>query len=159
RFLEVLVVLRHWHDADVHVLPVDETLGDEQQLVVADNVLRAPDELERVVQRLSVEAPDLLPCEQVVLVRPYVPNGTLRQAPILGRRESEAQRVYDLPRETLLDFEDVLQRAVELVGPELHVGAGVDELRRDPKAGTSAPNAPGQRVTRAKLPRDSTQVL
>ena len=47
------------------MLPVDEPLGDEQQLVVTDNVLRAPDELERVVERLCIEAPDLLAREQV----------------------------------------------------------------------------------------------
>ena len=144
---------------DVDMLPVDESLGDEQQLVVADDVLRAPDELERVVERLGIEAPDLLAREQVVLVRTHIPDGTLRQPPILGRRESEPQRVHDLARETLLDFEDVLQRAVELVGPELRVGPGVHELRRDPEAGTSAPDAPGQHVARAELARDGTQVL
>jgi hypothetical protein len=46
------------------MLPVDEPLGDEQQLVVTDDVLRAPDELERVVERLCIEAPDLLAREQ-----------------------------------------------------------------------------------------------
>src|SRR4029079_14702762 len=96
---------------------------------------------------------------QVVLVRTEIPDRTLRQAPMLGRRESELQRVYDLARETLLDFEDVLQRAVELIGPELRVGPGVHELRRDPEAGTSAPDAAGQHVTRAELARDGTQVL
>ena len=112
-----------------------------------------------MVQRLGIETPDFLPREQVVLVRTDIPNGTLRQPAILGRRESQAQRVDDLARETLLDFEDVLQHALELVGPELHVGSGVDQLRRDPEAGTRAPNAPGQHVARAKLARDRTQVL
>ena len=65
RLPEVLVGLRHGYDAHVDMLPVDEPLGDEQQLVVTDNVLRAPDELERVVERLCVEAPDLLAREQV----------------------------------------------------------------------------------------------
>ena len=64
------------------MLPVDEPLGDEQQLVVPDNVLRAPDELECVVERLCVETPDLLAREQVVLVSTEIPDGPLRRAPI-----------------------------------------------------------------------------
>jgi hypothetical protein len=83
----------------------------------------------------------------------------LCQAPILGRRESEPQRVDDLARETLLDGENVLQRAVELVGPELCVGPGVDELRGNPEVGTSAPDTSGQHIARAELARDGTQVL
>src|SRR2546425_12322034 len=127
---QALIVLRHGDHANVYLLPINESFGDEQQLVVADDVLGTPDELQRVVERLGVEGPDLLAREQVILVRTHIREGTLRQPLVLVGREPEAQRVDDLAREALLNVEHVLQRAVELIRPERRIGPGVHELRR-----------------------------
>src|SRR5437588_51297 len=83
-----------------------------------------PDKLESVIERLRADVPDLLPREEVVLVRPLIRDGTLRKPPILVGCEPEPQSVDDLTGETLLDLEDVLQRAVVLVGPDLRVDPG-----------------------------------
>ena len=63
---------------------------------------------------------------------------------LFARRERDPERLGDLPRDLVLDFEHVLQLAVIPLDPEREVGVRVDELRADPQpvARAAQPAAP-----------------
>ena len=157
--LQILIVPLDRHEPDVHVLPVDQPLGREQQLALADDVLRLTNELESAFECGSGEAPDLLPREQIVFVGADVANRPLGDPPLFVRREAEAQRLDDVARQLLLNVEDVVERTAVLLGPDLCVAARVDELRRDAQIRAGAPHTAGEHEARAELARNRTHVL
>ena len=147
------------NEPDVHALPVDQPLGGREELVVADDLLGSPNEVQRAIERRAGEAPDLLPREQVILIRPHIGDRPFSDALIFGRRETKTQGIDDLTREPLLNVEHILESAVELLRPQLCVGRNVHELGSDAEVETRAPNASGQDVSRAELAGDRRRVL
>src|SRR5262245_56601851 len=60
-------------------------------------------------------------------------------------------RAYDVRSHLVLQIEDILQRAIEAVGPEMHPGGGVDELACDTHPVCRLAHAPLEHVADAQL--------
>ena len=73
---------------------------------------------------------------------------------LLLRRERDAERLGDLPRNLVLYLEHVLHLPVVSFRPERKVGRRVDQLRVDPQSAPCAPQASRERVGRLELLAD-----
>ena len=64
----------------------------------------------------------------------------------------------DVRGDAVLEGEDVVERAVEVLGPEVRAGDAVDELGGDPEPVAGPPHAALEHVAHAELPRDLPHV-
>ncbi len=83
----------------------------------------------------------LVPGPAVAVEHQGVGHRALCQTLLLDWAEPHLQRVGDRPGHLLLDVEHVVQRAGEVLGPEVAVGRGVDELRGDAQVLAGFPDA------------------
>jgi hypothetical protein len=58
----------------------------------------------------------------------------------------------------VLDGENIVERPVVALGPEVRSGLRVDELRSDPDPVAAPPNAPFEQIAHAKLLADLAEV-
>ena len=65
---------------------------------------------------------------------------------------------YNADRQLVLDGEDIVERAVVMVGPDVGAGSGVDQLSRDANAVPGFPDAAFEGVAHAQLAADLLQV-
>ena len=96
---------------------------------------------------------------QIRVVRLRILGRLARDGFFFLRRQRDAQRLRDASRDFVLHLEDVLQFAVESVGPRGVPRARLHQLRRDAQAVIGAPQAAAQHVGGAQLlpylrPRD-----
>ena len=63
----------------------------------------------------------------------------------------------NLAHDLVLDQKDIGHLAIELVGPNVGAGLGVDELRRDAEIVASAPDAALEYIAHPKLAPEQTQ--
>src|SRR5208283_1014628 len=75
-----------------------------------------------------------------------------------ARAQFDLQGLNDLPGDLVLDYEDVVQLAIEAVGPEMSSGFRVDQLRGDPDAVASAADAALEHRPDAEFTGDLTDV-
>jgi hypothetical protein len=127
--------------------------------VVADDGQSVVQELDGVIDRVLPPAPPFLPCAQIALVRVQVGDGTFGEPPFFVGAELELERVDDDAGESFLEREDVLDGPVVLVGPQVVVRGGVDELSGNAQAAARPPHAAFEDVSDAELTRDRLHIL
>ena len=108
---------------------------------------------------LHVVPSQLLACLQEELEGAHVLDRAVRQPAVLLGGERDVQRVHDGARHPLLHVEDVVHGAVVLLGPELGVAQGVDQLCGDAERVPRAAHAPFEHIPDAELPADVAHPL
>ena len=103
-------------------------------------------------------APSFLAGAEIALVRGETVDRPFREAMLFVRREPQLEGVDDQPGQAFLDGEDILDAAVERVGPEVVVRRRVDELRGDPQAVAGATDATFQQIANAQLRCDRLDI-
>ena len=106
----------------------DRGVGERERGVERDRVL---EHLERELEVLAGQPPREALAAEVEVVGLQALRGLDGERLLLLRRELDAQRLGDLPRDLVLHLEDVRHLAVVALGPQREVGLGVHELRRD----------------------------
>ena len=82
-----------------------------------------------------------------------------RRALDLGLAQFRLDRANDTARDLLLKREDVVERAVETVGPDMCAGCRIDQLAGDANSTTGLAHAAFEHVTHAKLAPDFTSIV
>lgn len=75
-----------------------------------------------------------------------------------ARPERQAQLLDDAPRDLILDGEDVLELAIELLSPQRHLPRDLNQLDVDAQAGAGAKDGPLDDQIRSELLTDFAQV-
>ena len=106
-----------------------------------------------------IVAPECLAGLDVELERAYAGDRPLGRAALLAGGERHVEGLDDGARHPLLHVEHVIHGAAVLVGPDLLVAVGVDELRRDPERVAGLAHAARQRVAHTQLASDLADPL
>ena len=85
-------------------------------------------------ETLGAVVPHQVPGLEPVLVDLGVRDGTPGQTRLLRRTETDPEGLHDGPGDLLLDVEHVVQRSAVLLGPEVRIRGGIDQLSGDAKA-------------------------
>src|SRR5215831_21344370 len=76
----------------------------------------------------------------------------------LGEAQPRFDRANDIRRHLVLQIENVVDRTVETVGPDMRAGGGVNQLASDAHAVAGLAHAALEHVTHTKLVADLTQI-
>ena len=96
-----------------------------------DRLLEQPQSLENSIFRYRKDGRERA---QVEVVGSEVIRWPRGGSAHLGRLQCRLNHAGDADRDPVLELEDVLQRAVEAVGPQMRAGQGIDQLRSDAHA-------------------------
>src|SRR5262249_18514129 len=95
---------------------------------------------------------------QVIVISVEAPGRLALGALDLRLLQLRRNRADHASGHLILELENVLQRAVETVGPEMTAGGGIDELRRDSHAVCRLAHAALEHVADAELATDLLDV-
>ena len=104
-------------------------------------------------------APSLLARAKVALVRGQVVDGARGEAAFFVGGELELEGFDDHTSEAFLDREDIVDDAVVGVGPQVMVGARIDELSCDAQPASGSADAAFEDIPHAQLGGDRLHVL
>ncbi len=94
----------------------------------------------------------MLAAAQESIIRLQIVRALSRETLLLGVRQIDLERIDDLPRQFVLDFEYVGEVAVEAVGPDVPAGGRIDQLGGDPYPVARLAHAAFQHIANAQLP-------
>src|SRR5204862_8313702 len=111
------------------ILQVSETQRRVEPRVVADDLQTFAQQVHGAINRVLTPSPSLMTRAQIALICRKIVDRPFGQPLLFGGGESQLQSVDDQTCDALLDRENVLERAVECVGPKMLVVRRVDQLR------------------------------
>ena len=123
-------ILRVRADTGIHILPVDLSPRGKQQGIAANHILPHRQILERSVQSFAGIVQNLVFGLDVKLNCAHVRQRSRLQLPVLRGTEGHLQGGYNLPRDSLLDRERILNGSSIFIAPNQPVVLWIDELCR-----------------------------
>src|SRR5262249_49368000 len=119
---------------------------------------RAVEQFERLLMALPGPRMNAGLPAQVIIVRIEVPGGLALGALDFRPLKLGRNRADDALGHLVLELEDVLERAVETVGPQMRPARRLDELRRDAHAVGCFAHAAFEHISNTKLATDLLHV-
>ena len=127
--------------------------------VLPDEVEAPPEQRERAVERVLYMELCFPAALQVVVIRLLVLDGPFRDVAILMGCQRELEGLHDGARDSLLNVEEVVQRAAVLVGPQMDIRVRVNQLGRDTEVVACLPDAAFDDMTDSQLATNGLEVL
>ena len=119
---------------------------------------RLAQQIERPCARLLFEHPDVRHRAHGVVVRAKVLRPLAARALDLGKSDRRLQRPCNPLGDLVLQVKDVLERAINAIGPDVRAAGRIDQLHGDAQAVSRLLHAAFQHVAHAELATDLLHV-